>query len=210
MKPLRAFNGLKNLLINSATRLGYFLAPGFGMTRRVSRAGATPAAFICSVRFQIKPARPLRRSRAKSPPRRCLGLAGCTVPCDHPGSPDRVWVGGRPHRGRDLGVLSAIYFYHFVYRTASRMRIEVSAPRRWPSDLGYVTLVYQVIGRSVLLCADLLVARLRAQSPEEESSSDPAASSHRQLHRQQHSTHHGLSDVHRRAARGVCVEIPEV
>jgi len=51
-KPLRAFNGLKNLLANSATRLGYFLAPGFGMTRRVSRAGAAPAAFLCPVRFQ--------------------------------------------------------------------------------------------------------------------------------------------------------------
>jgi hypothetical protein len=72
-KPLHAFNGLKNLLTNSATRLGYFLAPGFGMTRRVSRAGAAPAAFLCSVRFQIRPARPLRRSMAESPPRRLLG-----------------------------------------------------------------------------------------------------------------------------------------
>jgi hypothetical protein len=66
-KPLHAFNGLKNLLTNSATRLGSFLAPGFGMTRRASRAGAAPAAFLCSVRFQIRPARPLRRLAWRNP-----------------------------------------------------------------------------------------------------------------------------------------------
>ena len=78
-KPSNALIGSEPFTRLPSARRAFFLAPRLGMTRRVSRAGVTPAAFLCPVRFQIRYGWPLRRSRAKSPPRRCLARARCTV-----------------------------------------------------------------------------------------------------------------------------------
>ena len=78
-KPSNALIGSESFIRLPSARRAFFWAPRLGMTRRVSRAGASPAAFLWPVRFQIRYGRPLRRSRAKSPPRRCLARARCTA-----------------------------------------------------------------------------------------------------------------------------------
>ena len=68
-KPSNALIGSESFIRLPSARRAFFCPPRLGMTRRVSRAIATPTAFFWPVRFQIRYGRPLRRSRAKSPPR---------------------------------------------------------------------------------------------------------------------------------------------
>ena len=109
-KPSNALIGSEPFIRLPSARRAFFWTPRLGMTRRVCRAGATPAAFFWPVRFQIRYGWPLRRSRAKSPPRRCLARARCN--CDKislpppstglPNAPAHRLPGGwaRPHHPR--------------------------------------------------------------------------------------------------------------